>query len=98
VLTAPDGAAGLTLFRDKADEIRLVMTDIMMPVLDGTQVIREIRQLRGGTPIIAMSGSATNRTELEATPGGRLRFLGKPFVVEQIPGLVRELRDEAPAP
>ena len=98
VLVASDGAAGLALFRARKDEIGIVVTDMMMPVMDGARVIREVRESRPVLPIIAMSGIATNRAELESTPGGRIRFLAKPFVVDQVLTLLRELLDSAPAP
>ena len=45
VVTANDGREGLELFRSHRSEVRLVITDLMMPVMDGTELIRSLRVL-----------------------------------------------------
>jgi CheY-like chemotaxis protein len=52
--TAADGAEGLGLFR--RGEFGLVITDIMMPVMDGFEVIRALRAGSTDVPIMAISG------------------------------------------
>ena len=52
VVTANDGREGLERFRDHRAEIRLVITDLMMPVMDGTELIRSLRALEPNLAII----------------------------------------------
>jgi len=56
VLEAPDGLAGLTLFRERAPE--LVITDIVMPGKEGIETIREMRRHTPRIKILAISGSS----------------------------------------
>jgi CheY-like chemotaxis protein len=96
VLTAADGAAGTAVYFEHAQDVRLVITDIMMPVMDGMQAIRAIRRLNPALPIIAMSGVPTQRIELETTYGPHLRFLPKPFLIEKVLALTHALLAAAP--
>lgn len=54
VVTAPDGEQGLARFR--AEDFDLVVTDIIMPQMEGIETIREIRRIAPDVPIIAASG------------------------------------------
>jgi CheY-like chemotaxis protein len=54
VVTAADGVEGMARFR--AGEFDLVVTDIMMPVMDGFEVIRTLRAEGSDVPIVAVSG------------------------------------------
>lgn len=57
VVVAMDGAEGLRIFRERASEIRLVLSDMHMPVMDGNAMLREIRQINPSVGVIATSGS-----------------------------------------
>jgi two-component system cell cycle sensor histidine kinase/response regulator CckA len=57
VVTATDGIEGLKIFREKAADIHLVLTDINMPGMNGDAMIREIRRLNPSVGVIATSGS-----------------------------------------
>jgi PAS domain S-box-containing protein len=79
VLLAKNGAEGLEAFREHGRQIALVITDIMMPVMDGQTLIRQLLEIDSGTKIIAMSGYAGT----EPSPGDWMRsasaVLLKPF-------------------
>ncbi len=54
VILAEDGEKGLELFKDQ--QMDLIITDVIMPKLDGIAVILEILKVQPGLPIIAISG------------------------------------------
>lgn len=56
VTLAENGAVGLAAFRREPPD--LVITDIVMPVMEGFQTIRELRRLKPDAPIIALSAGA----------------------------------------
>ncbi len=56
VVSASDGKDGLTAFLEHRSRIRLVLTDVMMPVMGGVALVRTIRSLEPKQRIIAMSG------------------------------------------
>ncbi|MBI4327898.1 MAG: response regulator [Chloroflexi bacterium] len=84
VITAEDGASGLAAFTRHRDSIRVVLTDTVMPDMDGVELVRALRQLDQRIPIISASGchDPGNLAELQA-----LRvtaFLFKPFQLEEL--------------
>ena len=56
VLTAADGRSGLSIFRERLDEIVAVLLDWTMPGLSGEELLRELRQISAATPVIVSSG------------------------------------------
>ena len=64
VATAADGREGMHLLREHKPD--LIITDIMMPEMDGLEVVQEIRSKYRDIPVIAISGGMK---------GGRLNFL-----------------------
>ncbi|ACB76351.1 PAS domain S-box protein [Opitutus terrae] len=93
VLTASDGAEALGVYAQNAGSIDLVITDAMMPVMDGAQTARALRGRDRSLPIIAISGLPAQRAELEKIPGPRIHFLPKPFATDHALHLVREALD-----
>ena len=62
----------------------LILTDIRMPDLDGLKVLREIRRLKPGIPIIIVTGYATISSAVEAMHLGATNYIEKPFTPEQL--------------
>lgn len=86
VVLASSGQEALELLRTHR-EIRLVVTDLIMPGLDGFELIRQIRQ-QSALPILVLTASGEKQFELEARRCGADAFLTKPFSRE---GLLREV-------
>ena len=82
VLTASDGREAVAIFAEHKDEIDLVVTDMMMPVLDGAATIRELRRLDPDVRIIAASGLSEN--EVMTRGFDNATFLLKPFSTETL--------------
>ncbi len=82
VLTAGDGTEALALYAQHAGEIRVVLTDMMMPFMDGAATIRALRRMNPGVRVIAASGLAGN---VNATEGIKVDgFLTKPYSIEKL--------------
>lgn len=84
VLTASDGQQACALYRENRDEISVVLTDMMMPVMDGTATIAELRRLNPQLPIIASSGLAETVKEQQARSLGAQIFLPKPYTATRL--------------
>lgn len=88
VLAASDGNEALELFRRHADQVTLLLTDLMMPRMDGVRLSQEIRRLRPDLPIVVMSGltplasESDNRDRLRAL--GVTTILTKPYTEAQL--------------
>jgi len=99
VLTANDGSEGLTLFMRHREEIKLVLTDIVMPVMDGAALIRSLQKLDVRIPFLAVSGLVEREKVMVSTaaPGVSVEFLAKPFSPEHLLTMVRDLLQRSAA-
>lgn len=91
VVEARNGMDGVRLFR--SDSADLVITDILMPEMEGIQCIQELRQVDPAVPIIAISGGSTllPMDVLEmARRLGADRVFSKPFDLDKLLAGVRE--------
>lgn len=79
VLTASDGAEAIALFAHQRTEIKAVVTDLMMPLMDGLALIRALRKLAPDIRIIASSGLASHGKTAEVSNEGAQAFLPKPY-------------------
>ena len=84
VLTAPDGRAGLELALEKAPD--LVLSDIMMPRLDGFELLRALRgdPLTARTPVVLLSARAGEEATVEGLEAGADDYLVKPFSAREL--------------
>ncbi|MEB3212332.1 MAG: PAS domain S-box protein [Leptolyngbyaceae bacterium] len=92
-LLAQDGAEALEQYRQYPSEIQLVVTDLMMPVMDGFTLIKHLKALKSDVPIIALSGVPTQ--ENLALAAGANCFLSKPFSMNALLSLISALLNSA---
>ena len=98
VLSAADGAEALTLFRSHRDEIALVFTDMMMPVVGGAALIAELRRFDPMLAIVAASGLGEHENEVRGAISGCRHFIGKPYTVTDLLNVIAAaLADRAAA-
>jgi PAS domain S-box-containing protein len=96
VLTAEDGEVALRLYEQHQQEIRVVLTDLMMPKKDGVTAIREMRALNPQVKIIVTTGVKLSGHLTEATKLGFGVFLPKPYTADELLGaLDKVLRKDA---
>jgi len=91
VITASDGLEACSLYRERSRDISLVLTDMMMPVMDGAAMIRELKSCDPKLPIIATSGLAEAGREEQARSVGALKFMSKPYTASSLLWAVHEL-------
>ena len=97
VITAPDGATAISLFKERRDEISLVLTDMMMPGMDGADTIAALKVIDPGVRVVAASGLMTDERMLRATSAGAVAFLRKPFSAESMLRTLRQVLGDAGA-
>ena len=81
-LLACNGTEAVALFSERHDEIAVVLTDMMMPEMDGPTLITVLRKIDPGVDIIAASGLAAKEQISRAAAQGVRHFLPKPFTAE----------------
>ncbi len=84
VIAANDGVEALALFAQQMQAIRVVLTDIAMPYMDGVASIRALRKMRSDVPIIAFTGDAGQARLNELQAMNVNSFLTKPFNTENL--------------
>jgi len=84
VLVAADGAQALEQYATNRDDIAIVITDLLMPLMDGVATIRALRKLKPNVKIISVSGLADDAKTVEAARAGVETFLPKPYTAEQL--------------
>ncbi|AKH41222.1 Blue-light-activated protein [Croceibacterium atlanticum] len=94
VVTASDGDEGVEAVYD-GQEFDLVVSDVVMPTLDGPAMAREIRKLHPKIPVLFMSGYAEEQLRREID-FDRMHFIAKPFSVQQIAKKVEEALRASP--
>jgi PAS domain S-box-containing protein len=93
VITAADGAQAVALFARHVPPVALVVTDMMMPIMDGPATIRVLKSIDKQVRIIAVSGLSDRNNVLRASEAGIHDFLPKPYTAETLLVLVREVLD-----
>ncbi|MDB6069550.1 MAG: hypothetical protein JWL81_721 [Verrucomicrobiales bacterium] len=89
VVVATDGAEGVTIYAEHRSEVAAVLTDMMMPVMDGPSTIHVLTRMNPSVRIIAASGISSNASVARAAGAAVRDFLPKPYTA---PTLLRTLR------
>ena len=89
VLTAHSGREALRIAATHAGPIDLLVTDVVMPGMDGPELVRRARELFPHLSVVVLSGYADRPTFVG--PAGSTVFLQKPFELSDLLDRVREL-------
>ncbi len=84
VLTAADGADAVALYVQNKDEIKAILMDMMMPIMDGQTSIRAIRRINPEVKIIVVSGLAEKDKFAKVANNDVNSFLPKPYTAERL--------------
>jgi PAS domain S-box-containing protein len=95
VVTAMDGADALSVYVQHRNEIAVVLTDMMMPVLDGSATIQALMRINPAIKIIAASGLNTNGGEALVASAGVKHFLTKPYTAATLLRTIRTILDKS---
>jgi DNA-binding response OmpR family regulator len=84
-----DGKAGLD--RSLTEEYDLIILDIMLPLLDGITLLREIRNAKLDVPVLMLTAKDSTEDKVEGLDSGADDYLAKPFALEELLARVRAL-------
>ncbi|MCF8039920.1 MAG: PAS domain S-box protein [Desulfohalobiaceae bacterium] len=97
VLQAGDGQMAQDTVRSEEGAIHLLLTDVVMPGMNGREVYRELASLRPGLKVLYMSGYTDDVISQGQILEEKVEFIQKPFGVEQLAAKVREVLDQEQA-
>ncbi len=93
VLEARDAAGALAVMRGEMDAIDLLVTDVVLPGMSGSELAECLSSLRPRTRVLFISGYTAGSAGLTRIPGEGVRFLPKPFTPEALLRGIREILD-----
>ncbi len=90
VLEAGNGVEAIEVLERQDGEIDLVVSDVVMPEMDGPTLLKELRRRKPELKIIFVSGYAEDAFEKNLPEPGQFAFLPKPFTLKQLVAAVKE--------
>jgi two-component system, cell cycle sensor histidine kinase and response regulator CckA len=91
VVEAKSGEAALDLIRNARENIDLLITDVVMPHMDGPGLVREVREIHPEMKVIFISGYTEDAFRQRLDSEGGIDFLPKPFSLKQLAAKVRDV-------
>jgi len=98
VLEAAGGEEALEIVQNAKAPIHLLITDVVMPNMDGPTLVRAVKRIRPEMAVIFMSGYAEEAFRRNDEKAEDLHFLPKPFGLKQLAAKVKDVLAGAPAP
>jgi FixJ family two-component response regulator/AraC-like DNA-binding protein len=92
VLDAPHGRSALGIVR--AEHVDLVLLDILMPEVDGLEILQELKALEPDLPVIMMTAVKTVRTTVAAMKLGASDYVTKPFQEDELLAAIRQALEQ----
>ena len=84
VIQAKNGQEALDILQTCKDDIALVLLDVIMPVMDGYEMVRRIRETDDVTPILFTSGRVSPKDVVKGYELGVNNYIKKPFLAEEL--------------
>src|SRR5580700_9798357 len=98
VIEAADGAVAMQIAVAHEGVIHLLLTDVIMPGMNGRELARGISEIRPNVKVLYMSGYTENVIGRNGMLDAGVRLLQKPFTLRDLKSKVREVLDSAPLP
>ena len=97
VLGAGDGRQALRIATERPEPIHLLLTDVVMPGMNGRALAEQLQPLRPETKVIYMSGYSDDLISQNGMLDAGIAYVAKPFAGAALAAKVREVLDAAPA-
>jgi CheY-like chemotaxis protein len=91
VLSAANGLEGVDTFKRQADGIDLIILDMNMPLMNGAEASRRMREIRPTIPIVLSGGGGEEELERNCQDLGLTGYLCKPFRSRDLIGEVKQI-------
>jgi two-component system cell cycle sensor histidine kinase/response regulator CckA len=96
VIEAASGGEAINMLANgEADAIDVLITDVVMPRLDGPSMIRQVRETHPDMKVVFISGYTEDSFRKRLDVAENIHFLPKPFALYQLAAKVKEMMEEA---
>lgn len=92
-ITASNGIEAVAIYAEHRDRISVVLTDMMMPSMDGPTTIRTLQKINPDVKIIAVSGLSSSDKLAQAAGTGVKTFLSKPYTTQELLETIERVRN-----
>ncbi|MFH1974944.1 MAG: PAS domain S-box protein [Pseudomonadota bacterium] len=93
VLPVRSGIEAIKLFTEKKDEINLVILDMVMPEMNGSETFDLLKKIQPDLKVLLSSGYSLSEEASQILNNGRNSFIQKPFDINRVSSKIRELLD-----
>ncbi|MCB2081125.1 MAG: response regulator, partial [Rickettsiales bacterium] len=94
VLEAESGLIALDVLKEHGDEVDMIITDVMMPGLTGTELVEQIGDTYPDMQVLFISGYAEDMFLGQHSNNPHIHFLPKPFTLKQLAAKVKDVMDQ----
>jgi PAS domain S-box-containing protein len=94
VLNAHDGAEAVAIYAERRNEISVVLTDMMMPIMGGTSLVSVLLRINPAIKIVRSSGLSLHGSGNTFPEGAVKHFLTKPYTADSLIKTIRAILDE----
>ncbi|PZO80492.1 MAG: hybrid sensor histidine kinase/response regulator [Mesorhizobium amorphae] len=94
VLEASSGVEALEMFESVGGKVDIVVSDVVMPEMDGPTLLGELRKIQPDIKFIFVSGYAEDAFAKNLPPDARFGFLPKPFSLKQLATVVKDMLEQ----
>src|SRR6185312_2193674 len=91
VIEAKSGEAALEVITSGSEKVELLITDVVMPRMDGPNLVKHVRELYPEMKVIFISGYTEDAFRKRLDHDADIHFLPKPFSLKQLAGKVKEV-------
>ena len=91
VIEAKSGEAALEIITAGTEKVELLITDVVMPRMDGPNLVKQVRELHPDMKVIFISGYTEDAFRKRLDRDSDIHFLPKPFSLKQLAGKVKEV-------
>ncbi|HYE30793.1 MAG TPA: PAS domain S-box protein [Methylomirabilota bacterium] len=97
VLSASNGAEAIAVYAEHSREVAAVITDMLMPIMDGSATVTALRAINPALKIIVSTGQQSKEWNGRARLAGVNRVIPKPYTAHALLGTVNDVLHEEPA-
>lgn len=91
VIEASNGESALEFLKQNASDIDLIITDVVMPKMDGPTLMEHVNQLNPGMKVIFISGYTEDSFRNALATNANVYFLSKPFNLKELAAMVKKV-------
>jgi DNA-binding NtrC family response regulator len=88
-----DGRSALQWIKDRHNHVSLILLDLRLPDLYGTEVLAGIKQLYPFLPVIILTGHGTEQDRQQCEQLGAYRFIHKPLHIDELMTILETVRE-----